>query len=155
MGLLNPTNSGRKATIFSLLFLIPLAAFAWRLKATVFSTPNQIAIDVPVKAVEYLKQNRVIGKTFTDPNIWGGYLIWKIPSNPVYIDGRVDMYGDEFAKEYLSIIGGYSDWREPFDRYGVQIVIVAPRSVLATGLNKAGSWQRIYGDEMALVFTRR
>jgi len=149
------TISNRKAAIFSLLLFVPLIAFALRLKATVFAAPSQLALDAPVKAVEYLQENQVTGKTFTDPNIWGGYLIWKTPSNPVYIDGRIDMYGDEFVKEYLNIILGYSDWREPFDRYGVQIVIVKPKSVLATGMRKATDWQQVYGDEMAVVFTRR
>ena len=153
-GPLDSENSGRKATVFGLLFLIPLFAFAFRLRETVFSTPNQIALDVPVKAVEYLEQNQLVGKTFTDPNIWGGYLIWKMPSNPVYIDGRIDMYGDEFVKEYLGIILGHTDWREPFDRYGVQIAIVAPRSALATGMRSAANWQQVYGDEMAVVFVK-
>ena len=149
------TSLNRKAAIFSLLLFVPLIAFALRLNATVFAAPTQLAIDAPVKATEYLQQNQITGKTFTDPNIWGGYLIWKMPSNPVYIDGRIDMYGDEFVKEYLNIILGYSDWREPFDRYGVQIVIVKPKSVLAIGMRKATDWQQVYGDEMAVVFRRR
>jgi hypothetical protein len=145
----------RKAIFLSVLFLLPLFAFAWKLKLTVFAAPNQLAIDAPVKAVEYMQQHQITGKTLTDPNIWGGYLIWKTPENPVYIDGRIDMYGDDFVKEYLNIILGYIDWREPLDRYGVQIVIVAPKSVLATGLRNAPNWQQVYGDEMAVVFTRR
>ncbi len=151
----NVTVLSRKATIFSLLLLLPLFAFAMKLRATVFSAPDQKAIDAPVKAVEYLQQNRVVGKTFTDPNIWSGYLIWTMPSNPVYIDGRIDMYGDKFVSEYLNIILGYSDWREPFDRYGVQVVIVPPKSPVTTGMRNASDWQQVYVDEMAVVFTRR
>jgi len=148
-------NLTRKITVFGILFLLPLFAFAWKLKTTVFATPTQRALNAPVKAVEYLQQNQIIGRTFTDPNIWGGYLIWKMPSNPVYIDGRIDMYGDEFVREYMNIILAYIDWREPFDRYGVQIAIVEPKSALATELRKASDWQQVYGDELAVVFTRR
>jgi hypothetical protein len=149
------TGPTRKATILTVLFLLPLVLFLWKLKTTVFESPAQVAIDAPVKAVEYLQQNGIVGKTLTDPNIWGGYLIWKMPSNPVYIDGRIDMYGDEFVKEYLYITLGYIDWREPLDRYGVQIAIVAPKSVLATGMRMAPNWQQVYEDELAVVFTRR
>jgi len=151
----NVTILSGKSTIFSLLLLLPLVAFALKLRATVFSAPDQKAIDAPVKAVEYLQQNKIIGKTFTDPNIWSGYLIWMMPSNPVYIDGRIDMYGDEFVKEYLDIILGYSDWREPFDRYGVQVVIVPPKSAVATGIRNASDWQQVYVDEMVVVFKKR
>ena len=150
-----PNGGSRRATIVTVLFLLPLVVFAWKLKTTVFEAPAQVAIDAPVKAVEYMQQNRIVGKTLTDPNIWGGYLIWKMPSNPVYIDGRIDMYGDEFVKEYLYITLGYIDWREPLDRYGVQIAIVAPKSVLATGMRNAPNWQQVYQDELAVVFTRR
>jgi hypothetical protein len=150
-----PNGGNRRATIVTVLFLLPLVVFAWKLKTTVFEAPAQVAIDAPVKAVEYMQQNRIVGKTLTDPNIWGGYLIWKMPSNPVYIDGRIDMYGDEFVKEYLYITLGYIDWGEPLDRYGVQIAIVAPKSVLATGMRNAPNWQQVYQDELAVVFTRR
>jgi hypothetical protein len=149
------SNLRRKTTFYALLFLLPLFAFAWKLNNTVFSAPTQLAIDAPVKAVEYLQQNQITGNTFTDPNIWGGYLIWKMPSNPVYIDGRIDMYGDEFVKEYLNIVFGFIDWREPFQRYGVQIVIVSPKSALGTGLRSASDWQEVYKDEMAVVFRKR
>jgi hypothetical protein len=149
------SNLRRKTTFYALLFLLPLFAFAWKLNNTVFSAATQLAIDAPVKAVEYLQQNQITGNTLTDPNIWGGYLIWKMPSNPVYIDGRIDMYGDEFVKEYLNIVFGFIDWREPFQRYGVQIVIVSPKSALGTGLRSASDWQEVYKDEMAVVFRKR
>ena len=35
-------------------------------------------------------------------------------TNPVYIDGRIDMYGDEFMREYLGIIHGITRWQEAF-----------------------------------------
>ena len=87
-------------------------------------------MDVPLKAVEYLKQNQLFGNTFTEPNIWANYLIWSMPSNPVYIDGR-DVYPERFVAEYANIVFGTSDWREAFDRYKVQVAIVGPRSLLA------------------------
>ncbi len=64
---------------------------------------------VPLKAVEYLKEKQISGNTFTDPNVWGGYLIWALPANPVYIDGR-DVYPEEFVKEYVGAIFGLTDW---------------------------------------------
>jgi hypothetical protein len=154
-GPIQVTQLTRKTIIFGVLPLLPLLIFVVKLKATVFSAPSQVAIDAPLKAVEYMQQHQIKGNTLTDPNIWGGYLIWKMPSNPVYIDGRIDMYGDEFVKEYLNITLGYVDWREPLNRYRVQVAIVATKSVLSTQLREAADWQLVYQDEMAGVFTRR
>ena len=141
--------------VFGLIILLPLIVFVFRLKSTVLAVPIQLALGVPVKAVEYLEKNRIVGNTFTDPNIWGGYLIWKTPSNPVYIDGRIDMYGDEFAKEYMNLASGRTGWRETFDRYHVQIVVASPTSVIANEMKTVFDWQQVYSDEMAVVFTRR
>jgi hypothetical protein len=149
----NTSFSGR-ASIFALLFLLPLVLFAVKLKSTVYGEFRQQTMDVPLKAVEYLKEKQIVGNTFTDPNIWANYLIWAMPSNPVFIDGR-DVYPEQFVKEYVDVAVGKSDWREAFDRYGVRVVIVAPTSVIAKKVNAASDWQEIYRDEMAIVFSRR
>jgi hypothetical protein len=140
--------------LFSLILLLPLVAFGAKLKKTVYGPPQQAMMGVPVKAVEYLKEKQITGNTLTDPNIWGGYLIWALPSNPVYIDGR-DVYPEEFVKEYFRIISGVTDWRGPLDRSKVQIVIVEPKSVLSRELKEASDWQQIFQDDLAVVFTRK
>jgi len=148
-------DTRRWSIVSGLLLLLPLVAFAYRLKSTTYAPPRQGMIGVPLKAVEYIKEKQITGNTFTDPNIWGGYLIWALPSNPVYIDGRIDMYGDQFVKEYVDIIWGLADWRDPFDHYRVRIVIVKPKSPLGRELKDSGDWQQVFQDDMAVVFTRR
>ena len=149
------TSTGRRQLIFNLILLVPLIACLIKLKSVIYSPPTQARVGVPLNAVSYLKDNGIIGNTFTDPNIWGGYLIWETPANPVYIDGRIDMYGDEFMREYLGIIRGLTRWQDPFDKYGVQIAIVSPTSTLRLQLEQSPQWQQRYGDEMAVVFTRK
>jgi hypothetical protein len=149
----NSSLSGR-ANLFALLFLLPLILFAVKLKSTVYGEFQQQTMDVPLKAVDYLKQKQIVGNTFTDPNIWANYLIWAMPSNPVFIDGR-DVYPEQFVKEYIAVCLGRRDWREAFDRYGVQVVIVAPKSIIARKMNAVSDWQAVYQDEMTIVFSRR
>ncbi|CAN5614146.1 hypothetical protein BH20ACI3_BH20ACI3_34490 [soil metagenome] len=146
--------SSRGIVILCLLSLLPLAAFVVKLKSTVYATPTQALVKVPINAVEYLRVKGITGNTFTDPNLWGGYLIWALPSNPVYIDGR-DVYPEQFVKEYSEIINGIRDWKSPFDRYGVRIVMTRPGSLLARELQDAPEWQMLYQDEMAVVFNKR
>ncbi len=143
-----------RRSAFALVLLLPLILFAVKLKSTVYGEFRQQTMDVPLKAVEYLKQKQITGNTFTDPNIWSNYLLWALPSNPIFIDGR-DVYSEQFTREYLSITSGRSDWREAFDRYGVRVVIVVPGSLLARKLHAATDWQQVYEDEMAVVFARR
>jgi hypothetical protein len=148
-------STGRRQLIFNLILLVPLIACLIKLKSVIYSPPTQARVGVPLNAVAYLKENGITGNTFTDPNIWGGYLIWETPSNPVYIDGRIDMYGDEFMREYLGIIRGVTRWQEPFDKYGVQIAIVSPTSFLRLQIEQSAQWQQVYRDEMAVAFRRK
>ena len=135
-------------------FLLPVLAFAFKLKSTVYATPTQQSLQVPVKAVEYLNQNGIHGNTFTQPNVWGGYLIWAAPNNRVYIDGR-DAYPDTFVKDFVDIITGKVDWRAPFKERGVQIVLLEPKTYLARQLEESPEWEKIYEDEMSVAFRRR
>ena len=152
---LDVTSTRRRQIIFNVILLVPLIACLFKLKSVIYSPPTQERVGVPLNAVSYLKDNGITGNTFTDPNIWGGYLIWETPSNPVYIDGRIDMYGDEFMREYLGIIHGITRWQEPFDKYGVQVALVSPTSVLRLPLEQSPQWQQVYRDDMAVVFTRK
>jgi hypothetical protein len=140
--------------IFVVLMLLPLIVFWSRLRMTVYGPPKQDMVQVPLRAVDYLKQNNVAGKTFTDPNIWGGYIIWAMPSSPVYIDGRIDMYGDKFVKEHLDITRGRIEWQQPFERYKVEIAILRTGSVLSRELQSSRDWRLLYRDDMAVVLSR-
>lgn len=149
------THSRRPlAILLAVGFLLPLVLFATRLKTTIYSNSTQESLEVPIKAVEYLKQNSVAGNTLTVPNVWGAYVLWAAPNNPVYIDGR-DVYPDTFVKEYVDIYQGRLDWRRPFADHNVQIVVIEPDRVLARELSESTEWQKIYQDDMSLVFTRR
>jgi len=148
-------STGRRKVIFNLILLVPLIACLIKLKSVIYSPPTQKQVGVPLNAVSFLKANGITGNTFTDPNIWGGYLIWETPSNPVYIDGRIDMYGDEFIREYLGIIRGLTRWQEPFDKYDVQVALVSPTTPLRLQLEQSPQWQQLYRDEMAVVFRRK
>ncbi|HEY6120291.1 MAG TPA: hypothetical protein VIV66_10050 [Pyrinomonadaceae bacterium] len=147
-------GSNYRALGLSLLLLLPLGMFASKLKSTVYVFPKQQVLDAPLNAVTYLKENEIWGNTFTYPNIWGAYVLWALQLNPVYIDGR-DVYPEEFVKEYLGMVSGSADWREPFERYGVRIVIVKPKAILAREIGESPDWQQIFSDDFAVVFRRR
>jgi len=57
----------------------------------------------PSKAVDFLVKNNVRGNFFNDFNS-GAYLVGRVyPNIKVFIDGRTEVYGPEFFKNYLEI----------------------------------------------------
>jgi hypothetical protein len=147
-------SNPRLARIFTVALLLPLLVFAYKLKTAVYSNPTQQSLRVPVQAVEFLKQKGITGNTFAAPNVWGAYVLWAAPNNPVYIDGR-DVYPDTFWKEFVDILYGRVDWRGIFDQRAVQIVLLEPGTMLERQLGEAPGWERIYQDDMSVVFRRR
>ena len=74
-----------------------------------------------------------------------------------YIDGRQDMYGDDFVIDYQRILNGD---RSAFDRaaarYGLRYTMLAPRyPKLIARLDSDPAWQRIYADRNAIIHRHR
>lgn len=141
-------------TALTVVLLLPLLLFAVQLKRTLYVPLKQETAKVPIKAVEYMREHQITGNTVTVPNIWGGYLIWALPSNPVYIDGR-NAYPPEFFEEYVEITSGRKDWREPFKKYGVRNAVVSKLSPMARELSESKEWTKVYEDDLSMVFTLR
>jgi hypothetical protein len=153
-GTIREDRNPRLALLVTLVLLLPLIPFVIKLKRTVYSTPTQQSMRVPVKAIDYLKQNGIAGNTFAAPNVWGAYVLWAAPKSPVYIDGR-DVYPDTFVKEFVDILFGRVDWRPIFDQRGVQIVLIEPGTLLARQVGESPAWEKVYEDDMSVVFRRR
>ncbi len=108
----------------------------------------------PARAVAFLQAHPPSGPIFNHYD-WGGYLIWKLyPSTPVFIDGRADLYGEQFLKHFADTYQLKDDWQQPFQRWNIETVLVPPDSALATGLRSAPGWIVSYEDAQAIVLTR-
>jgi len=107
----------------------------------------------PVRAVEWLRQNRLTGPMYNSYN-WGGYLLWALPEEPVFVDGRTDLYDDEFLREYIKVMFIRPDWQEALDKHGVQFVLTERDSFLATILATQTDWRLVYSDDQAVIYAR-
>jgi hypothetical protein len=119
-------------------------------------TANELALrnGLPVRAVAAVRETLPQGRIF-NPYDWGGYLIWKLyPRDRVYIDGRTDLYGDAFVREYFRLISGQDAWRLRFAEMSIRTVIINSGAPLATSLRNEPGWTQLYRDSIASVFVR-
>lgn len=115
-----------------------------------------LAATVPLRAAEYLHDQRPAGPMFNSYN-WGGFLIWALyPDYRVFVDGRTDLYDDAFLREYLKVVMARPGWEAVLERYGVNLIVIERDSVLATVLESGGTggWRLAYSDDRAAVFVR-
>lgn len=109
---------------------------------------------LPVEAANFLNENNPQGPMFNEYN-WGGYFIFAVPDIPVFVDGRTDLYDDDFLKDYFRAILGAKEWRRPLDKYDIRLVVVEKSSALATLLReKPDEWRIIHEDDLAIIFER-
>jgi hypothetical protein len=72
-----------------------------------------------------------------------------------YIDGRADMYGDEFTADHNAIVmGDETRLNRAVHRFGIRWAILQPGSPLIAVLDRDPHWRRIYADEWAVVHQR-
>jgi hypothetical protein len=118
------------------------------------SQHEEIAREFPADAVAWLKTHEAGARIFNEYE-WGGYLGLELPDQPIFIDGRADVYGDVVIREYVSVIGLDADAQAILDRYDIDHVLCETDSSLARWLDKQTAWRRVYGDWRATIWSRR
>jgi hypothetical protein len=111
------------------------------------------AQEMPVQAVEVVKQRHYSGPLFNDYN-WGGYLIWQL-GQPVTIDGRAGLYGDQSIDRSISTWAGGPHWSSDPDLRSARLVIAPVRDALTQLLRLDPHFQLVDEDQVAAVFVRR
>jgi hypothetical protein len=81
----------------------------------------------------------------------GGFLIWFVPEQRVFIDNRQDPYPTEFLAANRDLEFG-ADYAPLFRRYGIRCVVASAGSDLARRLQQDPAWAEAYADRQWLVF---
>ena len=115
---------------------------------------SAIAGSLPADAVDWLDRNDPGDRVFNRYE-WGGYIGQRRPDQPVFMDGRADVYGDELLRMYVSIIGVEGDPQRLLDRYEIDHAVFPPDTPLADWFDRSDVWTRAYADEIAVVWLRQ
>jgi hypothetical protein len=114
-----------------------------------------VAQTFPVRAVEYLRQHPVPGPMYNTYG-YGGYLIWMLPEQKVFIDGRGDLYEDGGAfGEYLEVADLKPAAFMVLRAHAIQSCLLESKEPLATVLTAHPDWERRYTDGVSVLFVKR
>jgi hypothetical protein len=107
----------------------------------------------PIAAIQRLP-SELRGQRVLNTYGFGGPLI--MAGIKPYIDGRADMYGDDFKFEHQRIVDGDAQaFARAVRQWGIGWTILAPDEELVASLDKATGWKRLYGDRWAVVHVRQ
>lgn len=108
----------------------------------------------PEAAIDFVKRANITGNVFNSQQ-FGGYLIWS--GIPVFIDGRLEVYGDAFVRKYAETVdlANVTKAYAVLDEYNIAWAILSPYEPLASELARNAAWEKAYEDADAVVFVRR
>jgi hypothetical protein len=88
------------------------------------------------------------------PDKFGGYLIYRSQgARKVFFDGRSDLYGAEFLKQYARMTQIRPGWREYWDSFGFTHALLPNDYSLIPALEELG-WRQVYRDGTATLLAR-
>lgn len=101
----------------------------------------------PKAALAAVARHGVAGPVLNDYN-FGGYLIFSGIAPAV--DGRVDMYGEDFVKRYDDL----GSLPALLDEYRIAWTLFHPTAPQVVLLDHLAGWRRLYAGDVAVVHVR-
>jgi hypothetical protein len=111
-------------------------------------------LELPLDVVAYVKSQGLSGPMLNHIN-FGGYLIWTL-ADPVFIDGRLEVMGEKFFKEYREALASPEGLEAAVQNYALRWIVFPHRlrPDLLGGLSRDRRWRWVYADELAALFVR-
>jgi hypothetical protein len=106
----------------------------------------------PADAVATAARLRLEGPVFNGER-FGGYLAFA--GVPTFIDGRIEMYGDDFlGRQVAAERGDAVSLRQILESYGIAWTLLPPEAAAVRVLDRLPGWVRKYADERAVIHKR-
>jgi hypothetical protein len=122
---------------FALGALSPWSAYPWHLAA-------------------YMRDHPCRGNVFNSYDI-GGFLIWQVPDQRVYIDGRMPSWeyaGGKYMTDYLRLYEDVQYRRQAFSELKIDCAVDYRASTLVRSLRKDDEWNVVARDGLFVLLTR-
>ncbi|MBY0356611.1 MAG: hypothetical protein K2W82_01310 [Candidatus Obscuribacterales bacterium] len=84
---------------------------------------------------------------------WGGYIAYKT-GRRVFIDDRVDFYGEKFYLDYAAVATLQPNWQRVLDRYHIKWILFPKQSALVARLKDQPGWKLFCQDQASALYIR-
>lgn len=104
----------------------------------------------PVAAYSHIPE----GARLFAPDKFGGYLIYRSQgARKVFFDGRSDLYGAGFLKQYARMTQVRPGWQQSWNSFGFTHALLPNDYSLVPALEQLG-WRPVYDDSTAILLVR-
>ncbi len=113
------------------------------------------------KAVDFVRENNLRGPIFNNFDV-GSFLIWKLPEEKIFIDGRPEAYPADFIQDvYIPMQENQAIWEKYSKEYGINYVFwlytdITPWSQKFVRFMLSNpDWPLVYRDGLVMIFVRK
>jgi hypothetical protein len=115
----------------------------------IMRTDDQVS---PAAALDAALRMGLRGPVFNSEG-FGGYLIFR--GVPTFIDGRVELYGNDFLARYVKAQAGDENVLTALiSRYAITWTLLSPQQGAVRAFDSLPGWHRVYADNLAVIHTR-
>jgi len=113
----------------------------------------------PKKAVDFVLENNIPPNMFNDFNS-GAYLIGRTyPERKVFIDGRTELYGQDFFRAYEKVLqADVPEFEKMVDKYNINAaffsITINEPPALVSYLYAHPQWKLVFFDDSGIVFLK-
>ena len=151
-----PYEPAKDKYALNAILILLVVAGVWRFFPSRARLETQVEEKWPVRVVDYM-QKHPPPQPMLNSYGFGGYLIWSMSDvNRVFIDGRVDIYERTgVLTDYLNM--ARLGFPAPFllNAYNIQSCVLDRKETLVTLLDVSPEWQKVYGDQISVLYVRR
>ena len=108
----------------------------------------------PEVASQYIEKHHLTGPLFNHFND-GGFLIWRLPSLPVSMDGRTNVQGDDRVAHFSAVWNGKPEWASDPELSHSNVVLARKDAPLTSLLRMDSRFRIVFEDVQAVVFQRK
>ena len=139
-----------------LLLLIPFSLLPGFRDSWWPDAPNAYDSANPVNATEWLATHPELEGPLWSDFSFSSYLIFALPSRPVWIDTRFELYPSEQWEKYLAIADASPQWEEFLNEENIQLVMLSTdgEPLLISAMEKSSQWCEKYHDEDSVIFIK-
>jgi hypothetical protein len=115
-----------------------------------FKPPAEV---MPAAALAFVQDSKLGGPVFNDCDFGGALIQAGIPT---FIDVRGELYGGDFFKRYVEVLGLRADesLEQVLDGHAIQWTFLRKDRPANRLLEHLPGWHRAYGDDAATIFVR-
>jgi tetratricopeptide (TPR) repeat protein len=144
----------KRTLIRDILVIILLICFVYYFKTQISGFGFRLdESGYPKAAADLINDSNLAGNMFNHYN-YGGYLIWKPPDYPVFIDGRLEMYEGQIGKDYMDILEGIEGYESLLDKYKINFFLINSNEMIVEKLVYDDNWKIVFSDGRYLVFVK-